>query len=300
MTDTAATAPRGARILDRRYQRYAGPRKGEAHATYRLSIHLFQRLLGLRRPGKHKIVPILLGIICFALPLIYVAISALLPIAGTLLTYRQVFANLGLPILLFTIGVGPGPLIQDRTSRSLSLYLASPLTRLSYLAAHGAALIAVLLLVTVGPSMLFLVGNMIQGAGPDGVMGVATIAGKNLLASVLISGYYAALIMAAASLFNRPGAAGGILFVVVSVVSGAIGAALFNGGSGYLILADFAGLPEQLVDRLFGLEAGFSQFEFVERINAVPVATVMGAFAGWMALALAAVWYRYRRLEVSR
>lgn len=300
MTDAAAATSQRARILDRRYQRYAGPRKGEGHATYRLAIHVFQRLLGLRRPGKHKIVPILLGLVCFALPMIYVAMAALLPIEGTLLTYRQVFANLGLPILLFTIAVGPGPLIADRTSRSLSLYLASPLRRLTYLTAHGSALIAVLLLVTLGPSMLFLLGGIIDGGGPDGLLGVLSVAGKNLLSSALISGFYAALIMAAASLFNRQGAAAGILFASVSVVSGAVNAAVINGASAYLILADFAALPQQLIDRLFGLERGFSEFEFIEGVKAVPVAAVIAAFCGWMALALAVIWSRYRRLEVSR
>lgn len=300
MTEATTAEGPGARILDRRYQRYVGPRRGQGHATYRLAVHVFQRLLGLRRPGRYKIVPILLGVVCFALPLFYIAIAALVPIAGRFLTYRQVFANLGLPILLFTISVGPGPLILDRSTRSLSLYLASPLTRLTYLAAHAAALVSVLLLVTLGPSMLFLIGSMVQGIGPDGALGVATIVGKNLLASTLISALYAALIMAAASAFNRPGAAGGLVFVIFSVLSGAMGAALANGGSGYLILADFPAIAQQLIDRLFGLESGFSQFEFIERVTAVPVGLVIAAYAGWLGLALAAVWYRYRRLEVSR
>ena len=70
----------GARILDRRYQRYTGPRKGQTHAIRRLALHAFQRFLGLRRPGKYKIVPFTIGVLCYLPTVAFIGIAALVPI----------------------------------------------------------------------------------------------------------------------------------------------------------------------------------------------------------------------------
>lgn len=296
MSDTTLSSGGGARILDRRYQRYTGPRKGQAHATRRLAVHAFQRLLGLRRPFRFKIVPILLAIVCYLPVLGYIAIAAILPIDSTLLSYRQVFAILGTPVLLFVVAVGPGGMIADRNSKSLSLYLASPLTRTTYLLAQAAALLAALSVVTLGPPLLYLIGNIVQGIGPDGLGGVLEVAGKIVLGGALIAAYYTALTMAVGAISNRAGVAGGVLFLVLSVLSGAVGAAIFNGASPFLILIDFGSVPGELVNRIFGPE-GFAQEIDLTEVPAYLVALVT---AGWAGLAGGITWYRYRRLLVSR
>ena len=73
--------------------------------------------------------------------------------------------------LLFVIFVAPEAMCPDRRSGILSLYLATPLTRTRYIFAKAAAVFTTLLLVTLGPPLLYLIGLAPQSAGPDGFGG---------------------------------------------------------------------------------------------------------------------------------
>ena len=62
----------------------------------------------------------------------------------------------------------PEVLCPDRRTGMLGLYLASPLTRDTYLLAKAAAVAGAARLVTLGPPLLLLVAFILQGLGPDG------------------------------------------------------------------------------------------------------------------------------------
>jgi hypothetical protein len=289
----------GARILDRRYQRYTGPRKGQAHAARRLMLHAFQRFLGLRRPGKYKIVPITIGALCYLPTIAFIGIAALVPVSGGgLVSYSQLFGIIAALVGLFIVTTGPGGLIADRNSKSLSLYLASPLDRNTYLMAHFGALLGTLALVTVGPPLLYLIGSMFQGIGPSGVGGAASTAGKILLAGGALAAYYTSLTMAVASVSNRAAQAGVLLFLALSVPDALVGAALLNADAPDALLLLAPGtLPDELVRRIFGPVAGALQAPI-----SFDLATPLVALgtAAWALAALALVWFRYHRLDISR
>lgn len=289
----------GARILDRRYQRYTGPRKGRAHATRRLTLHAFQRFLGLRRPGKFKIVPFSIGALCYLPTVAFIGFAALVPISDTaLVSYAQLFGILSGVVVLFIVTTGPGGLIADRNSKSLSLYLASPLDRNTYLFAHFAALLGTLALVTVGPPLLYLIGSIFQGMGPSDVGAAAATAGKILLAGGVLAAYFTALTMAVASLSNRATQAGVLLFLILNVPDAMVAAALLGSDApdGLLLLAPGT-LADELVRRIFGPGSGALQAPISFDL-ATPL--VVAGTAGWALAALALVWYRYHRLDISR
>ena len=48
-----------ARIIDSGYRRYDGARLGESHATFALWKHTLRRILGLGRPARWKLLPLL-------------------------------------------------------------------------------------------------------------------------------------------------------------------------------------------------------------------------------------------------
>lgn len=288
----------GARILDRRYQRYTGPRKGQGHAIRRLTLHAFQRFLGLRRPGKYKIVPFLIGLLCYLPTIAFVGMAALLPINDSaFISYAQLYGIIAGLVGLFIVTTGPGGLIADRNSKSLSLYLASPLDRNTYLLAHFAALAGTLALVTLGPALLYLIASVFQGIGPDGVTAVTSTAAKILLAGGALAVFFTAMTMAVASISNRAAQAGVILFLVLSVPDALVGAALLNSDApdGLLLLAP-GSLPDELVRRIFGSEG------VVQGPISFDLATPLVALgtAAWAIGALALVWYRYHRLDISR
>ena len=76
MSVTAATA----QIHDRGYRRYDGRRLGRMHAIRSLTRHSFQRILGLRRPARYKILPFLCVIIAYLPAAVFVGVIALIPL----------------------------------------------------------------------------------------------------------------------------------------------------------------------------------------------------------------------------
>ena len=66
-----------ARIHDQGYRRYDGPRLGTRHAVRSLARHTFQRILGLRRPARYKILPFLSVIIAYLPAAVFIGVCAL-------------------------------------------------------------------------------------------------------------------------------------------------------------------------------------------------------------------------------
>ena len=132
-----------ATIGERGYRRYDGPRRGEGAAVISVWRHTIQRVLGLRRAARHKVLPFLTIIIAFLPAIAFIGVLALLPRTADdgsqstdfVPTYSEYYGFVSAAILLFVVFVAPEALCPDRRSKSLSLYLASPLRRDTYLAA---------------------------------------------------------------------------------------------------------------------------------------------------------------------
>ena len=261
-----------------------------------MAIHAFQRLLGLRRPWRFKIVPVVLGVVCYLPVVAFLAMDAL-GAAALPVSFRQLFALLNTPVMLFCIAIGPGGMIADRNSKSLSLYLASPLTRGTYLVSQAMALFVAICLVTIGPPLLYLAGiAAIDLYVLEYPLQFLRVLGKILLGGGLIAGFYTTVVMAVAAINKRAVAAAVVMFLTVGVLSGMVVAAVLNGASRYLVLADPGTLTHELVNRLFGPERILPEVNFY----GVPMYLVALATAGWAAVAVAITAYRYRRLVVSR
>ena len=68
-----------ARILGTGYRSYTGPRLGPRHAVWTLSSHSFERIMGLRRPARYKVLPILTFVIAYVPAVAFIGAIALLP-----------------------------------------------------------------------------------------------------------------------------------------------------------------------------------------------------------------------------
>src|SRR4051812_21001135 len=68
-----------ARIHGGGYRRYDGRRLGTSHAVMSLARHTYQRILGLKRPARHKILPFLCVLIAYLPATVFVGITALFP-----------------------------------------------------------------------------------------------------------------------------------------------------------------------------------------------------------------------------
>lgn len=287
-----------AQIFDSGYRRYEGVRRGEASAVLSLWIHTMQRIMGLRRSARHKILPFVTVILAYLPAIAFIGILALLPLDRTrdvIPTYSQYYSFISAAILLFVIFCASEALCPDRRHRSLSLYLASPLTRDTYLAAKAAAVGTVLTLVTTGPLLLLLLGYVLQSHGPHGPVGVLIEFVRILGAGVTMAGFYTAFSLAISSLTDRKGFATGASLIVL--MGSQVVTAILVVGFGLprsLRLLNLNFVPYELSVRILG---GHEDTLILVR---TPTATVALVALAWTVLFALFAWARYQRLQVTR
>ena len=283
-----------ARILDSGYRRYDGPRLGVGHAVSSVVLQTVKRILGLRRQARSKALPILAIAIAYLPAITFVGLVALLPrrVHFVIPSYDEYYGFVTAAITLFALFAAPEALCPDRRSRVLSLYLASPLTRGTYLLAKAAAVMAVMLFVTLGPPLLLLVGLSLQGAGPDGVVATLAVLARILAAGLVLAGVYAAVSLAMSSLTDRRAfAAGGALLLIHG--SDAVAASLHFGAgmSSNVLLLSLSRAPFELVQRIYGRPGFAPELSMAALAFAVTAVCALGGFVAW---------WRYQHLQVTR
>ena len=285
-----------ARIVERGFQRYDGPRSGVPGAIRSVSWESIRATLGLGRPARNKIFPVIAVVIAYLPAVVFIGIAILIP--GDILEPEEVadypgyYGFIILAIVLFSALVAPEVLVSDRRNGMLAMYLSTPLNRGTYLTAKAVAVAATLALVTLFPPMLMLIGYTVDGAGPDGVDDWLLTLFRIVLSGVAISAALAAVSMAASSLTDRKAfAAIGIVLLVLAspILAGALteGAEL----SPYWRVIDISTMPFELVFRIFGQPGNFPEIETV---------AVIASNLVWTLGASAIVWWRYSKLVIAR
>jgi ABC-2 type transport system permease protein len=289
-----STSP-DARIVDRGYRRYEGPRLGARGARRALFVASLQRAVGLRRRFRHKVIPLLVATMAYVPAAVFVGAAALVPeqLADELVPeYADYYGFVTSAILLFVAAVVPEVMCGDRRSGLLGLYLAAPLTRDSYLAMKAAAVAAVLGAVTLGPPVLLLIGYSFVDLGPGWPGEGLVLLVRILAAGSAVALWYTALGLVVSSLTDRRAiASAGI--VLAALVSAAVVGALVDGAdlTPWLRLADLFNLPFEAVRRIYGEEPEYPE---------LATAPLLATFVGLMAAAAVFVRVRYQRLVVTR
>jgi ABC-2 type transport system permease protein len=286
------------RIYDSGYRRYDGPRLGAGAAARALTTHTLQRIFGLHRPARNKVLPMLITAIAYLPPAVFVGLAAFLPrqiSESALPTYGDIYGFISAVILLFTMFVAPEALCPDRRSGVLSLYLAAPLTRARYLAAKAAAVAIALLFVTVGPPLLLLIGLSLQSAGPHGPGGVALALVRILAAGVALTAFFTSLSLAVSSLTERRAVAAAGTFIFVQATN-AVAAILVIGlnAPNWLFALSFGRAPFELARQIHG-EQPIRNDDFHVSLLTLVVGCVL-----WSAAGAGVAWRRYRALQVTR
>ncbi|MGA7759532.1 MAG: ABC transporter permease subunit [Ilumatobacteraceae bacterium] len=285
-----------AQIVERGFQRYEGRRSGVAGAIRSVSWESIRSTLGLGRPARTKIFPVIAVVIAYLPAVVFVGIAVLIP--GDILEPEEVadypgyYGFIILAIVLFSALVAPEVLVSDRRNGMLAMYLSTPLDRGTYLTAKAIAVISTLGLVTLGPPVLLLIGYTVEGAGPDGIDGWLLTLFRIVLSGVAISAALAAVSMAASSLTDRRAfAAIGIVLLVLA--SPILAAALVDGAelSPSWRLIDISSVPFELVFRIFDQPGNFPELS---------TWSVLLSNAVWTLGGIAVVWWRYSKLVIAR
>jgi ABC-2 type transport system permease protein len=286
-----------AQLFDLGYRSYDGIRERPARAVLTLAVFTMRRVLGLGRGARHKVLPAITLGIAFLPAFISVAVASIVDALrpDELISYGDYMFIIGSALALFAALVAPEALCPDRRTGMLGLYLAGPLDRNRYLLAKAIGVVAVMLLITVGPLLFMLAAFVLAGFGPS--------AGETpkLLLQILAAGIatallYASLAMAVSSFTTRRAAAAvGVvlaLSVPVSVVRTAIES---TGAPNELDLFSLPFVAADLAYRIFG--------EVPDDQDPVTLLSTW-VVAGGLGLAIAAgflvCWVRYRRIEGFR
>lgn len=285
-----------ARIIDRGYRSYDGPRTEIKGAVWSLTRHSIQRGLGLRRTIWAKVLPVVTIAIAYIPAIVFVGIVAIVPsrnlINFILPSYGDYYGYVISAIVVFVALVAPEMLCTDRRSGMLGIYLASPLDRDTYLLAKAMAVTAVLSLVCLGPPLLMLVANVLQSQGPTGIGDILLTLGRVLLTGVVITLLYTAVTMGVASLTDRKSvaSAGIVLLFLVSLTI--TGIATGNGGNFILRVASIPSLSLDIASRIHGEPS-----TIIMGANNVTIAL---AWLAWTVGGFGLARYRLHKVPVTR
>jgi ABC-2 type transport system permease protein len=239
-------------IHDIGYRPYAGDRLGETAVAWSLFRTGVRHCFGLGRSGRSKVLPMsLLGVMLLpAVILVAVLVQAgeALGLTGQIVPYSRYAMLTQVVISVFVAAQAPALISRDLRFRTITLHLARPLRRSTYvLVRMGSLLVAVLVLIT-APLLVLYVGGLLADLPParETKLFLGAVVGALLLASIL-SGLAAVI----SAVTTRRGLAVAAIIVVL-VISYTVVAAVQGIGTeeGMPRLAQIAGLfsPYTLVD----------------------------------------------------
>lgn len=286
------------KIHDLGYRSYEGERAGLPWAVQSLAVHSVRRALGLKRAGRHKIVPAVTIAMAFLPAIVMVGMAAFIPgmAALDLVRYGSYYNFTGFAIFLFVAIATPGVLTTDRTSGMLALYLASPLTRSTYIFAKAIGLFFVTMLVTVAPIVFLVIAYSLTGSGPGGLFAFAELLGRAILAGAVSSLVFTGLGMFVSSIPKRWG-----------VASVAIAAAIIIPGVVVGVLTEQAGATDWVNLASPGDVLGKAWQHILDdpvelgiAIDRLPASAVVLTAVAYAIVFLGLTWWRYQNVEVDR
>lgn len=300
-SDIPGTAAPAAVIHDIGYRPYVGPRLGERAVAWAFFVTGLRNCYGLGRSGRSKILPMgLLGLMLLpALILVGILVQArnLLGLDEHIVPYSVYPITTQLLISVFVAAQAPALISRDLRFRTITLYLARPARRTTYVLVRLASLTVATIVLIGAPLLLLYVGGLLAGlpVGRETERFLGALVGALLLAACLSC--LAALVSA---LTVRRGLAVAAVIVVLlvsyTVVSTIQGISL---DSGHNTVGEVAGLfsPYTLVD---GVQVFL--FDSPEATPTPPTGDAMGAsYLAVTALAVlgsvGAMLGRYRRLS---
>lgn len=289
-------------IHDIGYRAYGGPRLGEAGIAWSLFVTGLRHCFGLGRSARSKVLPmLLLGLMVLpAVILVGVLVQAkeALGLDEHLVAYSTYPLTTQLLISVFVAAQAPALISRDLRFGTITLYLARPASRRTYVLVRLASLTAATFLLVATPLLVLYVGGLLADLpiGRETGRFLGALVGALVLAACL-----AGLAALVAALTTRRGLAVAAVIVVLlvsyTVVSTIQGIAL---GTGNGTVGEVAGLfsPYTLVN---GLQVFL--FDSPEATPTPPEGTAAGLLyvVGTVVTVLgsgAAMLLRYRKVAV--
>ena len=284
-----------ARILDRGFRNYHGPRErfGPIRTVVEQGI---QRGLGFRRKPTAKVLPFLAVAVGYIPAIVLIGMATMFrsgaDIDLDIPSYSEYFSSIFLSIVLLTALVAPEVFGNDQKTGMLGIYLASPLTRGSYLLAKAASVATILALITLGPQLLLLIANTVQGVGPDGPWDWFVVFLRIVASGLAVGALLTSVSVAITIVTNNKGIAIAGIVVVLFVVAGL--------GVGVAEVSEIDALwALSLLDIMFALPT-MIHGERLSTVTEIQPAVAWVGFVVWVGVCSTVAWVRMQRLEVTR
>ena len=288
-------------IHDIGYRPYSGPRLGEGSVAWAFFVTGLRNCFGLGRSGRSKILPMaLLAVMLLpALILVGVLVQAkdLLGLDEQIVPYSTYPITTQLLISVFVASQAPALISRDLRFRTITLYLARPGRRTTYVLVRVASLTVATFALIAAPLLLMYVGGVLADLplGRETGRFAGAVVGAALLAACLAS--TAALV---AALTIRRGLAVTAVIVLLLV--------------SYTVVATIQGISYDTGHKTVGEVAGvFSPYILVNGVQVFlfdsphatptpPTGTAMGLFylaatAVTVLGAIGAMLLRYRKVS---
>jgi ABC-2 type transport system permease protein len=178
-------------IHDIGYRPYSGPRLGEGAVAWAFFVTGLRNCFGLGRSGKSKVLPMgLLAVMLLpALILVGVLVQAkdLLGLDEQIVPYSTYPITTQLLISVFVASQAPALVSRDLRFRTITLYLARPGRRTTYVLVRVASLTAATFALIAAPLLLMYVGGLLADLplGRETARFAGALAGAALLAACL-------------------------------------------------------------------------------------------------------------------
>ena len=308
-----------AELFDIGYQHYDGPREGRLRATKSVWLNGVRTVLGLGRPVRAKIFPLLFLLFTVLMAVIFTIIASIAGELGDLPGADSYYQVVSFVLLLYAAVVAPELLCPDRRDGVISLYLVRPLSSTDYLGARWLAFFATTLVVLyLGQTVLF-VGFTLAAADPldylkDNWLDVPRFLGAGIVFAAL-----ATTLPLAAAAFTTRRAYASAFVIGLFIVSSAATAILTGcdeesqeqvefGPDGQRSCEPLTGdsakwftpigllqSPTYVNDLIFDKENDGEPFALMAEL---PTAYPVGWYLALVALPSLALWWRYRGLRL--
>jgi ABC-2 type transport system permease protein len=286
-------------IHDIGYRPYDGERLGEGPVAWSLFLTGLRNCYGLGRSGKSKVLPMILlaAMLLPALILVGVLVQAqaLLGLDSQIVAYSSYPIVLQLVISVFVAAQAPALVSRDLRFRTITLYLARPLRRSTYVLVRLASLTAAVFLLIAAPLVLMYLGGLLADLSVADETRQVSYA---LVSALLLAAVLSTIAALVSAVTTRRGLAVAAVIVVLlvsyTVVAAVQGIASSNNQQD---IAEIAGLfsPYTLVD---GVQVWL--FDVEESTPAPPTSTAVGTLflgtsLGVVAACVAGMLLRYRK-----
>ncbi len=181
-------------IYDLGYRRYEGVRLGRRHAIVALYIHGLRSAFGIGRRAQSKLFPVGLALLAFLPAAIQLGIAAIAGDRVDVIKAESYYGYVEMILALFVAAVAPELVGRDQRTRTLSLYFSRAVARRDYAAARMAALVTVMLALTLLPQAVLFAGRGLAAADfGDFLRDEANDVAPIIASAILLSAFIAAV-----------------------------------------------------------------------------------------------------------